>query len=102
MPESEATDIVPEPIGWAIVELMGHRRVGGFVTEHELAGRGFLRVAIPGVNKETHVQFYAPTAVYCLTPATEATARAVAALARPEPVSRWELPRGEEVFGDDG
>lgn len=33
--------------GWAIVELMGHRRLGGYVHEVELAGAAMLRIDVP-------------------------------------------------------
>lgn len=33
--------------GWAIVELMGHRRLGAWVSEVELAGAPMLRLDIP-------------------------------------------------------
>ena len=75
---------------WVILELMGHRRLAGFLTEQEIAGKGFLRLEIPGRQGAT--QLYNPASVYCITPTTEAIARAVAADARPEPVRRWELP----------
>lgn len=86
--------IEPEPATpfaqWAIIELMGHRRLAGYLTEQEIAGRGFLRLEVPGQPAAT--QFYSPAAVYCLTPTTEDIARAVAKGSRPEPVQRWELP----------
>ena len=75
---------------WAILELMGHRRLAGFVQEADLAGVGLLRIDIPCEPPAT--QFYGAGSVYCLTPTTEATARAVAAMCAPAPVSRWELP----------
>lgn len=97
MNELQDVEVADEPIGWAILELMGHRRLGGFVTEQEIAGRGFLRIGIPGDGDEDYaVQFYSPTAVYCITPSTEAAARAAAASSRPEPVKRWELPRPDD------
>lgn len=75
---------------WVIIELMGHRRLAGFLTEQEIAGKGFLRLEVPGQPGAT--QLYNPTSVYCITPTTEAIARAVAATSRPAPVQRWELP----------
>lgn len=78
---------------WAILELMGHRRLGGFVREQEIAGAGFLRIDVPGEGEEIVAsQFYAPASVYCLTPTTEEIARVVAKGNRPAPVHRWELP----------
>lgn len=76
--------------GWTILELMGHRRIIGYVTRQEIAGRAFLRVDIPTDPPAT--QFYSPDSVYCLTPTTEETARRARGLNRIAPVSRWELP----------
>lgn len=75
---------------WVILELMGHRRLAGWLTEQEIAGRGFLRLQM-----EDATQFYSPAAVYCITPTSEELARKVAAATRPAPISRWELPEVE-------
>lgn len=74
---------------WAIVELMGHRRLAGYLSAVEIAGKGFLRLDIPGEPAAT--QLYNPAAVYAITPTSELTARRVAALSQPAPVQRWEL-----------
>lgn len=89
---------------WSILELLGHRRLAGFVSEQEIAGKGFLRIDVPGPDDTTVTQFYSPDSVYGLTPTTEDVARRVAAISKPAPVSRWELPEGkrdEPVDVDD-
>jgi len=85
--------------GWYIVELMGHRRLAGYVTEQTIAGAGFLRIDVPGPEMDSAealtpiaTQFFAPSSVYAMTPTTEAMARRVALASRPEPVKQWELP----------
>lgn len=81
--------------GWSVLELLGHRRLGGYVRAVELAGATFLRIDVPDPGNEGHAvltQFYSPASVYCLTPVTEAVARAAAASGQPAPVWRWELP----------
>lgn len=81
--------------GWAILELLGHRRLGGFLREQEFAGGAFIRIDIPGDGDQAEVvatQLYAPAAVYCLTPCSEEAARVAAAAGQPQPVHRWELP----------
>lgn len=93
--------------GWCVLELMGHRRLGGYVREQEIAGQGFIRIDVPrGDGAEfSATQFYSPGSVYCLTPTTEAMARAVAKRSQPEPVQRWELPApspGVHVASDGG
>lgn len=84
--------------GWAILELMGHRKPAGMVSEVTLAGGAFIRIDVPGEKGPTATQFYSPAAVYCITPTTENLARAFAQRAQPEPVTRWELPSGVTGF----
>lgn len=79
--------------GWCVLELMGHRKLGGYVKEQEIAGHGFLRIDIPGdEGQPMATQFYSPASVYAITPTTEEIARVVATRYQPEPVTRWELP----------
>jgi hypothetical protein len=85
---------------WVVLELMGHRRLAGYLTEQEIAGRGFLRLDVPGVVGVT--QFYNPTSVYCITPTTEAVATVVADSSQPAPVQRWELEPAAVLSDTDG
>ena len=80
--------------GWAILELMGHRRMGGFVRQVEMFGTAMCRIDVPaeGEGETIATQFYGGSSIYCMTPTTEAMARAVAVRNQPEPVQRWELP----------
>ena len=81
--------------GYCILELMGHRRLGGYVKEATIGGGSFLRIDVPGkeVGSVVATQFYSPSAVYCITPTTELMARTVAIQNQPELVSEWELKR---------
>jgi len=83
---------------WAIVELMGHRKIAGRVTEQVVAGTALLRIDIPEIpaaNGEpaqpAFTQFYGARSLYCLTPVEEAVARRYAAYRRERPVAHWEL-----------
>lgn len=77
---------------WCVLELLGHRRLGGKVSEQEIAGAAFLRIDVPGPDgAPVATQFYSPSAVYAITPTTEEMARAVAVAHQPEPVTHWEL-----------
>ena len=83
---------------WVIIELMGHRRLAGHLSEVEIGGEGFLRLDIPGPDQQpTTTQFYRPAAVYCITPTTEELARAVARRSMPQPVSRYELAASPSI-----
>jgi hypothetical protein len=85
--------------GWTIMELMGHRRLAGYVREQEIAGHGFLRLDVfCGTEAEPMAtQLYSPASVYAMTPTTEALARKIADSSRPAPVARWELPAATET-----
>jgi hypothetical protein len=90
--------------GWAILELMGHRRLGGRVSEATIAGGAFIRIDVPHPNEAgifTASQFYSPSAVYAITPTTEEIACAIARGA-PEPVSRWDLRALTQQASDSG
>ena len=97
------SNVIEGTVGWAIVELMGRRRLAGRVTEVVKFGATMLRLDVPhdpprkaaeGAEEFAATQYYWGGALYCVTMTTEAMARAVVAR-RPEehqPVSRWELP----------
>ena len=77
---------------WAIVELMGHVRIAGLVTEVERFGSKLGRIDIPNGDGFT-TQFFNGNSIYRLTPTTEEIARHLAQSTQPEPVHRWELPK---------
>lgn len=83
--------------GWVILEVLGHRTLGGFLSEQVIAGAAFLRIDIPSEPATT--QLYAPNAVYAITPTTEAVATAFAQRGFVGPVQTWELepPRRQLV-----
>jgi hypothetical protein len=83
--------------GWAIVELMGHRRLAGYVKPAPMYGTELLRIDIPGEDGPEATQFYGGSSIYCLTPTTEEIALRVAASCRPEPVHSWELPKQRQI-----
>ncbi len=94
--EAEAT---PQFREWAVLELFGHRRLAGLVSEQNVAGAGFLRLDIPATDPADGrrdgfkaTQFYSPSAIYSITPTSEAVARAMAEQVRYQPVTVWELP----------
>ena len=78
---------------WVVLELMGHRKLAGFLTEQEIAGKSFLRLDVHDVENDTVItQFYSADSVYCITPVTEEMANQVSKIYRPEPVNRFEFP----------
>lgn len=76
---------------WAVVELMGHVRMAGRLTEEERFGGKMGRLDVPDGDRFVTTYFTAGS-VYRITPTTEELARSVAARNKPEPVHRYELP----------
>jgi len=85
---------------WALVELFGHQKIVGKVTEATMAGGAFLRVDVPEFDKHpAFTRFYSPGAIYSINPVTEEVARGLMVNYRHEPVSRFELPQIAEKAG---
>ena len=84
MPETTA----PIPFeAWALVEIMGHVRIAGKVTEQVIAGASFLRVDVPaGDQQPAFTKFYGAGSIYSITPVDEATAHHAAQAWRVRPV----------------
>ena len=82
---------------WALVELMGHQRIIGHVSEQEIAGAKLLRVDVPSLGEEQSVtKFFGPSAIYAITPLEEDTARVMASKIEVAPVSIWDARRIKE------
>lgn len=86
------------PTFYAAVELFGHARIVGQVSEHVLAGQSFLRVTVPDLPAENGQpastgfdKLYGPGAVYSITPIDEATAQAAIRAMQPRPFQPYEL-----------
>lgn len=96
---------------WALVELMGHQRIAGLVSEVNLAGKGFIRVDVPdGQGNILFSRFYAPDAIYCVSPTDRQIAIGLAVKCASRPVNIYDLSNliadkkigeGEEAFDDD-
>lgn len=86
---------------WALVELFGHQKIVGKVTEATLAGGAFLRVDVPAhKGDKAFTRFYGPGAIYSINPVTEEIAMGLLERYRHEPVSRYELPQIAEKAQD--
>jgi hypothetical protein len=89
---SERTENNVQFEGWCILEIMGHRKLGGYLKEANIAGASFIRFDTfneTGVVAAT--QFYNPASIYCITPTTQEIAIAFGLRNQPAPVQKWEL-----------
>lgn len=77
---------------YAVLELMGHRKMAGLVTEVTMFGSTMIRIDVPGDDGLQPVtQYLAPSALYSITPCTEETARGVARSIRAVPIHSYEV-----------
>ena len=77
---------------WAIVELMGHVKLAGKLTEEEKFGTKLGRIDIP--QEEGFItQFFGGGTIYRITIVTEAVARQVNRQTSPAPISPWDFPK---------
>lgn len=85
---------------WAIVEIMGHQRYAGRVTEQAIGGTSFVRVDVPAVGeREPFTKLFGSSAIYALTIVDEETALAAVAEFRQQPIDEWSARR---MLGIDG
>ena len=91
---------------WCIVELFGHQRIAGFVTETQIAGAGFIQVDVPQVRDgaKPFSRLYNPSAVYAINPVTEPIAREMAKRIDTRPIVAWDIgfdPQRQLAFRDE-
>ena len=79
--------------GWAIVEIMGHHQMAGYLSSVTIAGSEMLRVDVPEIKGQPgFTKFFGPSAIYAITPTDESTARYAALQFQARPVDPWVLP----------
>lgn len=79
---------------WALVELFGHNRVAGKVTEAEIGGGSLIRVDVPSVkNQQPITKYYNVKAIYGITPVDEATAKRIAESIDAAPINSYSIER---------
>lgn len=78
---------------FGILELLGHKRLAGRVSEEQRFGGVVGRIDIPNAEGGYSTQFFSAASIYRLSIVTEDVARAVALSCHPEPVHSWELPK---------
>lgn len=92
---------------WAIVELFGHQKIVGKVSEQTIGGGTFIRVDVPAVEGEdAFTRFYGAGAIYAMTPVSEEIARRAAQWNKPTPINVYlgpqlPAPRPDDDDDDD-
>lgn len=79
--------------GFAVIELMGHNTLAGYVSEQTIAGVAMLRVDVPAVGDvPAYTKFVSGGAIYGITPTTQEIAERAAQRLRSRPVSEYVVP----------
>jgi hypothetical protein len=94
---------------FAIVEIFGHTRIAGRVSEQIIAGNGFLRVDVPELPaagrypmQPAFTRLYGTAAIYSITPVSEEIAMQAAQSMRVRPVDVYiAVPQLAEALDDD-
>lgn len=92
-------DNTPKPFDeWAIVEIMGHQRYAGRVSEQTIAGGALLRIDIPATPRQpAYSKLFGVSSVYAITPTTEELATAMAANINAAPITIYDLPESMQA-----
>lgn len=60
---------------WCIVELFGHQRIAGLVTEQTIGGCNFVRVDVPAIGDvPAYTKLLGQGAIYAINPVSETVA----------------------------
>lgn len=77
---------------WCMIELFGHNKIAGLVSEAPMAGGNFLRVDVPETKTDAaFTRFLSPGAIYAINPVTELVARTYAEGLRVKPIDAWDI-----------
>ncbi|MEM1339841.1 MAG: hypothetical protein AAF634_05070 [Bacteroidota bacterium] len=76
---------------FAIVELFGHSRISGEVTEQNVAGSAFVRVDVPKTeNQPSFSRLFNPQAIYAINPVTQQVMEYAAEQIKSKPIEAYD------------
>lgn len=81
---------------WCIVELFGHQKMAGKISEYQLGGN-FIRIDVPETSTQAaYSRVVNPSAVYAINPVTEEIAQAMAERYQTKPLESWDIREMEK------
>jgi hypothetical protein len=79
--------------GFAIVEIMGHNTIAGYISEQVIAGAAMVRVDVPACEEQpAFTKFLGGSSIYGITPTTEDIVKVAVKRLQVRPVSNWVVP----------
>lgn len=77
---------------WCMVELFGHARIVGNVTEATIGGCSFVRVDVPEVGeRQAYTRYFGNGAIYAITPMSKEAAMLLLEQIAEEPPIAWSV-----------
>lgn len=77
---------------WGLLELFGHQRLAGKLSEQTVGGAHFIRIDVPAVDDAPeYTRFFTQGAIYGMTVLSETVARQMANGLRARPVQPYDL-----------
>ena len=83
---------------FAILQLFGHQRIAGRVTEANIGGSSFVRVdALTAEGEVAFTRYYGSGAIYSISPVSKEVCIAAAAKIDSPPVQPWEMKQAKLI-----
>jgi hypothetical protein len=82
---------------WAIVELFGHQKMCGKVTEQTVGSSTWIRVDVPETKgNPSFTRMLHPNAIYAINPVTEEVAKIKCEQMVVQPIEAWDINRMQQ------
>lgn len=82
---------------WAILELFGHSRMAGKVSEQTIGSASFIRIDVPETKSQpAFSRIVNPSAIYAINPVTEEVALQMAEGIQNKPIESWDIRKMQE------
>ena len=76
----------------AVVELFGHNRMAGKVTEQSIGVATFIRIDVPETSQQPKfTRLVNPSAIYAINPVTEEVMLQMAEMITSKPIESWDI-----------
>lgn len=87
---------------WGLLELFGHQRLAGALSDMTIGGCHFIRIDVPAVDDVPgYTRFFTNAAIYGMTITTQEVAVGLAARLRAKPVQAYEIA-GPKALSAEG
>jgi len=77
---------------YAVVELFGHQRISGRVSEQSIGVATFIRIDVPETTQQPKfTRIVNPSAIYAINPVTEEVMLSMAEMITAKPIDAWDI-----------